>query len=471
MPVSLPDIDVATITTIEEAKTILQQLMNFAEQLLNQYQKQQKEIVRLREEIARLKRQPKKPRFSASEESNRSLAVSVTSLLSEKRIWQKRSKGEIPVDRNIQLSEVEHCTCGSNEFHILRTFHKIVQGMIVARNNVCYHGREKQCVSCGKRYKSTIPAELRGISFDPTLRSLLSFFKYGCRMTQPLLLRMLTGFGISISKGAINDILMQNGDRLHAAYHGLKTKGFQNSRYLQSDATGAKRKEQRGRIRNQYVQIIANKLLSVFTITKYYNAKTLKRLLGTIGRTKSFVSDDGSPNGEALWVWVKQLCWVHEIRHYQKLFPFFTRYRHHRDRILSRWRRFYHLAKSYGPDPTKRKRKRIEWLFDAITGQTTGYTPLDKQLRITRKKRSRLLIFLDHPYLPIHNNQCEQDLREFVIQRNISRETKSVGGDRSLARHLSVIQTAQKQRLDVFQTLHGLLTGQLSPAFLTVNIS
>lgn len=110
-------------------------------------------------------------------------------------------------------------------------------------------------------------------------------------------------------------------------------------------------------------------------------------------------------------------------------------------------------------------------MFDTITSQETGYRPLDKQLRITKKKRKRLLTFLDHPYLPIHNNQCEQDLREFVIQRNISHETKSVAGDKSLARHLSIIQTAYKQGLDVFQTLHGLLTGQLSPAFLTVSIS
>jgi len=471
MSVSLPDIDIAIITTLQEAKAALHALMNWSEQMLQQYQKQQQTILTLQEEITRLKGQPKKPRFAASEENRRSSCVSVTPMLSEKQVWRKRSKGKIPIDRDVQLSEVDRCACGSCEFRILRTFDKIVQGMIIARDNVCYHGREKQCVNCGKTYKSTIPEELRGLSFDPTLRSLLSFFKYGCRMTHPLILRMLSGFGITISKGAINDILLANGAKLTAAYQALKIKGFARSRYLQSDATGAKRREKTGEVRNQYVQIIANKLLSVFTVTKYYNAKTLKQLLGTIGRTKPFVCDDGSPNGEALRVWVKQLCWVHQIRHYQKLFPFFTRYRQQRDQILSQWRTFYHLAKQYGRDPTNRKRRRIERMFAAITTQTTGYQPLDKQLRITRKKRKRLLTFLEYPYLPIHNNQCEQDIREFVIQRNISRETKSVAGDKSLARHLSIIQTAHKQRLNVFHTLHGLLTGHLSPAFLTVNVS
>jgi len=93
---------------------------------------------------------------------------------------------------------------------------------------------------------------------------------------------------------------------------------------------------------------------------------------------------------------------------------------------------------------------------------------LDHQLLPTRRKRDRLLLFLDYPFVPIHNNQCEQDLREFVIIRKISGETKSLAGDRSIERHLSVIQTARKQGLNVYETLHGLLTGELLPAVLTV---
>jgi len=107
-------------------------------------------------------------------------------------------------------------------------------------------------------------------------------------------------------------------------------------------------------------------------------------------------------------------------------------------------------------------------MFDAITQQVTGYADLDKQLRLTLKKREKLLFFLDHPYIPIHNNLCEQGVREAVIIRKISGPTKSTEGDRSIERHLSVIQTAKKQGLPVFETLHGLLTGQLSPTILTV---
>lgn len=457
----LPDIDPEKITTLVEAK-------NAIEKLLQLFIKQQTEIQRLQAEIARLKGQPRKPQFVTSTRSS----FGMSKLLSEKgKKWHKGvKKGMLSIDRHVDLVEKKTCMCGSHEFKSVRTTTKIVQGILFKRDNVAYHGRVKQCVRCGKTYKSNLPGNIQGISFDTNLRSLLSYLKFSCRMTQPLIHRMLSGFGITISKGEIDHILLKNSNQLQSAHQHLKTVGFGKSSHLQSDATGAKRKEKTGDIKNQYVQIIANSFLSVFSVTRYYNIATLNRLLGTHGRKKPFVSDDGSPNGDGLHVRYKQLCWVHEIRHYKKLFPFFNPHQKLQNQILTQWREFYHLAKHYRDDPIETKRNELEEQFDRITSQITGYDLLDKQLRLTRKKHTRLLLFLDYPDLPIHNNQCEQDLREFVIQRKISHETKSVRGDRSIARHLSVIQTAQKQRLDVFQTLHGLLTGQLSPAILTAHI-
>ena len=98
---------------------------------------------------------------------------------------------------------------------------------------------------------------------------------------------------------------------------------------------------------------------------------------------------------------------------------------------------------------------------------STGWKTLDKQLSLTKNKRDKLLLFLDHPGIPIHNNQCEQDIREFAVIRNISGATKSPKGDISLAIHLSILQTAQKQNLNVFETLHGLVTNSISPFVLT----
>jgi hypothetical protein len=226
-----------------------------------------------------------------------------------------------------------------------------------------------------------------------------------------------------------------------------------------------------GEVLNQHLNVLGHKFLSIFKITRKYNAMEMNKLIGVNGRKKPLVSDDGSPNN-ACKCKGQQLCLVHEIRLYKKIFPYFTQYQALQKQILFQWRELYHLAKQYGVDPPKtatpKKREEIEKLFDQITGQTTGHAGIDKQLTLSKKKRDKLLFFLDHPFLPIHNNRCELDLREAVIIRKISGPTKSVAGDRSIERHLSVIQTAKKQGLPVFQTLHGLLTGQLSPAILTV---
>ncbi len=197
----------------------------------------------------------------------------------------------------------------------------------------------------------------------------------------------------------------------------------------------------------------------------------MNKLLGKQGRKKSLVSDDGSPNNACSCKGL-QLCLVHEIRLYKKLFPFFNPHQQLQKQILHQLREFYHLAKRYGVDPPKTatsiKREELENMFDRITQQITGYDDLDKQLRLSLKKKRKLLYFLDHPEVPIQNNESELSLREGVIMRKISGSTKSTAGDRSIERHLSIIQTIKKQSLPVFQTLNGLLTGQLSPSILTL---
>lgn len=302
----LPDINPESITTLAEAR-------NAIERLLQAYVSLQHENELLRAEIARLKGQPRKPQFNSEAQKN----FGVSKLLKVGKKWHKSSKkGILPIDIHQNLPQETTCSCGSSKFKSLRTHTRIIQGILFRRNNVAYHGRDKQCLKCGKVYKTQIPDEINGISFDPALRSLISYFKYGCRMTHPLLSRMLSGFGIRISNGEISEILLKNGDKLAPSYQELKLKGFSKSPYLQSDSTGSKRKDrQTGKIINQYVQIITNRLLSVFAVTRHYNISTLKKLLT------------------------------------------------------------------------------IEVSFDQITSQETGYDLLDKPLKITRKKKSRLLTF------------------------------------------------------------------------------
>lgn len=461
----LPEIDLGDIEDSKLRKQI-EKLLLFVGDVVKENQELRQRVAVLEEENRRLKKQSKKPQQHSS-------GIMPTNLLQEELSWKKQwhkssKKGVVPVDRVVLLEETAVCECGSTSFQSLRTKHKLVQGMRIIRDNVLYTGREKRCTSCRKIYKPAYPQEIQGSSFSQELQSLVSFFKFYCRMSEPLIHRLCTGFHISISTGEIAHMLESNSTKLKPAYTHVKIWGIKRSWYLQSDATGTKRHDQKTKtIYRQHLHVLGHKFLSIFTITGKYNGRIMDELVTKRGREKIYISDGGSANGRNLQIEKKQLCWVHEIRHYCELTPLTKHQQKLQEMILKKWRGFYHLAKAYGRDPIEEKRQELQTLWTTITRIHTGWDVVDKQLSLTKKKQEKLLLFLDHPGIPIHNNQCEQDIREFAVIRNISGATRSTKGDVSLAIHLSILQTAQKQNLNIFETLHGLLTNTISPFVLT----
>ncbi len=277
----LPSINLKEITTIAQA-------VNVIAHLLQVIQRQQEKIVSLEAEIARLKGQPKKPHISSSHKAS----VSVSSLLKDpsdkKKNWHKsKKKDQLPIDQQVTVPGQAVCGCGSSEFVTIHSRIKIVQGMIIKRNNIAYHGKEQQCVHCKTIYYPQFPKDTHGLSFDGTIQSLVSFLKFDCRLTHPLIYRFFQGFGVQISYGEITALLMKNSTNLVPAFLHLKRVGVSKARYTQSDATGSKRKHKRtGKIIHQYLHVLGNRFLSIFTIIRAYNATVMHQLLGSRGRKK-----------------------------------------------------------------------------------------------------------------------------------------------------------------------------------------
>lgn len=459
------DFQVITDTFLKEK---IQALLNFVEELVTKNSQLIKENQQLKAELAKLRKQAAPPSFSTKQYASSLLLKDKTT----QKSWKKSAKKPLlTVDRIVQLPEVQVCDdCQSNTFITLRSDKKIVQGVILKRNTVCYVRKDKQCRGCGKVYKGVIPKEVKGVEFDQELRTLISYLKFKCRMTQPLIHAMLTDLGIRISTGQISNILLENSQKLIPAYAQLRVWGIKRSPYLQTDATGHKFKlPSSGKVVDQHIHFLGHSRLSLFKITPHYNTSVIEQLLTRRGRKKPLVSDDGGANGARLLLPNKQLCWVHEIRHYLKLMPMLPVHKQMLNTVITQLYTFYRAGCSYRDSPNEKLKQQLQKDFDRLVNNRTGYTGLDYRLWLTKSKKQRLLLFLDHPTIPIHNNQAEQDLRPAVIIRKISHETKSVAGNRSIERHLSVIHTAQKQNLNVMQTLHGLFTQQLSPFILTTH--
>lgn len=78
---------------------------------------------------------------------------------------------------------------------------------------------------------------------------------------------------------------------------------------------------------------------------------------------------------------------------------------------------------------------------------------MDAQLARTRKKVDKLLLFLKYPQLPLHNNLCENDLRERIIKRKVSLQNRSHQGVKAWDLMLSLASTCRKNNLSFWRYL------------------
>lgn len=87
---------------------------------------------------------------------------------------------------------------------------------------------------------------------------------------------------------------------------------------------------------------------------------------------------------------------------------------------------------------------RLSNLFDSIFSIKTGYKQLDERIELTKKKKDALLVVLEHPEIPLHNNPAELALRMYVIKRKISFGTRSADGTKSWETFFTIMDTCRK---------------------------
>jgi len=129
-----------------------------------------------------------------------------------------------------------------------------------------------------------------------------------------------------------------------------------------------------GKKLHEHVNFIGHQFLSLFIIPPKYNGAVLTAKVFTKQALRKIIaiSDDASANGKWLLLSLKQLCWIHEIRHYLKLVPSVPLHKRQVDKITGQLWAWYRKAKDYGRDPTPQKRKALETEFDRIVSQRTG---------------------------------------------------------------------------------------------------
>ena len=148
------------------------------------------------------------------------------------------------------------------------------------------------------------------------------------------------------------------------------------------------------------------------------------------------------------------LCWIHEGRHYKKLIPHVAYHRQLLDDFLTRYWRFYGQLLVYRGHPTEEDSIRLADEFDELFSTVTGYDTLDERIAKTKAKKESMLIVLEHPEIPLHNNSAELAARKRVRRRKISFGTRSEDGTKAWDTFATLEATAKKLGVSFFEYIY-----------------
>ena len=164
------------------------------------------------------------------------------------------------------------------------------------------------------------------------------------------------------------------------------------------------------------------------------------------------------------------LCWIHDARHYAKLTPVVPVHRDMLAAFRTDYWAFYRQLVAYRTAPTAAERDRLRARFDALFTQRTGYLMLDERIAKTWANQELLLLVLDHPDLPLHNNDMELAARRRVRKRDVSFGPQSRAGAQAWDTFQTIIATATKLGVRVYAYFLGRIVAPASTLTLADHI-
>lgn len=152
-------------------------------------------------------------------------------------------------------------------------------------------------------------------------------------------------------------------------------------------------------------------------------------------------------------------CWVHDGRHYKQLSPVIAYHQRLLDEFLTRYWAFYDELLAYQQPPTAEEHARLTEAFDELFSTVTGYDALDERIAKSRAKKGPLLMVLDHPEIPLHNNPAELGARSRVRKRDVSFGPRTEDGKQAWDTFMTLGETAKKLGVSFYDYIHDRVSG------------
>ena len=208
-----------------------------------------------------------------------------------------------------------------------------------------------------------------------------------------------------------------------------------------------------------------NETLKELTITakRHIRIATEGVLLGSIlahgfNPKLAILSDDAGQFN--IPILLHALCWVHAERLIHKLVGYNDEQRQAVNDVRGQIWDYYRDLKAYQKEPSAKRKAELETRFDEIFTTQTSYATLNQALKRLHRNKSELLLVLERPDIPLHNNLSENDIREYVKKRKVSGSTRSDEGRRCRDTFTSLKKTCRKLGISFWQFLNDRLCPQ-----------
>ena len=485
---------------------------------------QQEQIDQLEQEILKLKGETTKPKIKPSKMDEEGSSEDDDTSSKKKKGPKRSKKGHLKIDetKTIYPDDIPE----GSRFKGYRE--RVIQDITFRTHTTCYLLAD-YITPEGHTISGKLPDGIQGGGFGKNLIAFILYQYHHQHVTQPLLLEQIRDLGIDISSGKLSDFLTEDLDDFHAEKDDLLTAGLSVSHYVHTDDTGARHKGKNGyctHIGNEFFAWFAstesksrinflsclsqgkstlytlntgaieymaqNKLpitilaslenMSVRTsnpsdwnewMTKQGIVKPRHRKIATEGALVGGLLDQGIPSDFSIIsddagqfnVFDHALCWIHAERVINRLIPLNDAHIKAVDGIRGQLWSIYHELKAYKLNPVAAQTDNIKQRFQMMCQTKTCYETLNQALKRMGKNQHELLRVLDKPYLPLHNNLSERDIRDYVKKRKISGSTRSDAGRKARDTFASLKKTCRKNGISFWDYLKNRLldVGEIPP--------